>query len=96
MGRALTLSACPSGLRIGAGLFFKNIFVPWQDIEVTRGTFLRWQSATFRLGTPAINTLTVPAHVANSLAVSASHRWPEVSLSKENVAGAGEFGSSMH
>jgi hypothetical protein len=75
MGRTLTLSACPSGLRVGAGLFFKNIFVPWQGIEVTRGTFLGWQSAMFALVLP----LSKPSQFRRT--------WPMLSLLQHRTDG---------
>jgi hypothetical protein len=77
----LTLAVCPAGLRVGImrvfGPFCRDFFVPWEDIRVTRKTALFWPVAKLQFGSPAIGTLTIPAHIANKLARAAMGRWPE-------------------
>jgi hypothetical protein len=77
----LTLSVCPSGLRVGImrvfGPFCRDFFVPWEAFSVTRKTILFWPVAKLQFGSPGIGALTIPAHVANRLARAALGRWPE-------------------
>lgn len=77
----LTLSVCPSGLRVGVmrvfGPFCRDFFVPWQAISIARKNVSLWPVATLRFGSPSIGSLTIPAHVANRLARAAIGRWPE-------------------
>lgn len=85
----LTLSVCPSGLRVGMmrlfGPFCRDFFVPWEVISVTRKKNLFRSAAKLRLGRPAIGSLTIPAHVANRLARAAIGLWPETgSFPKES------------
>jgi hypothetical protein len=76
----LTISACPSGLRIGWRRLLDprlgNIFVPWNEISVTRyRPFLCSGPAAalrFREG-----SLAIPASVADQLRLSTSGTWPE-------------------
>ena len=77
----LTLSVCPSGLRVGImqvfGPFCRYFFVPWEAFSVTRKTVLFWPVAKLQFGSPGVGSLTIPAHVANRLARAALGRWPE-------------------
>jgi hypothetical protein len=77
----LTLSVCPSGLRVGImrvfGPFCRDFFVPWEDISIIRKSALFWPAAKLQFGSPAIGSLTIPAHVANRLARAAMGLWPE-------------------
>jgi hypothetical protein len=77
----LTLSVCPSGLRVGImrlfGPFCRDFFVPWEAVSVTRKSFLLWPSVKLQLGNPAVGSLNIPARVANRLARAAMGRWPE-------------------
>ena len=77
----LTLSVCPSGLRIGImrvfGPFCRDFFVPWESIAVIRKTILFLPCAELQFGNPAAGTLSIQAHVADRLARSAMGRWPE-------------------
>lgn len=77
----LALGVCPSGLRVGImrvfGPFCRDFFVPWEDIRVIRRTVLFWPAAKLEFGSPAIGSLTIPAHVANKLARAATGQWPE-------------------
>jgi hypothetical protein len=78
----LTLSVCPSGLRVGImrvfGPFCRDFFIPWDAASVTRKTVLFWPVAKLRFGSPGIGSLTISAHVANRLARAAMGRWPEI------------------
>jgi hypothetical protein len=77
----LTLSACPSGLRVGIvrifGPFCRDFFVPWEEMRVSRRNALFWPVAKLQFGSPAIGSLTIPAHVADRLARAATGSWPE-------------------
>jgi hypothetical protein len=80
----LTLSVCPSGLRVGImrvfGPFCRDFFVPWEAITINRKNGLFWPVAKLQFGSPAIGSLTIPAHVADRLARAATGRWPETGL----------------
>jgi hypothetical protein len=77
----LTLSVCPSGLRIEImrvfGPFCRDFFVPWQAISITRKHGLLSPAATLQFGSPGVGSLTIPAHVADRLARAALGLWPE-------------------
>jgi hypothetical protein len=78
----LTLSVCPSGLRVGImrvfGPFCRDFFVPWDAISVMRKNVLFWgPAAKLQFGNPEIGSLTISAPVANWLASAAMGRWPE-------------------
>lgn len=77
----LTLSVCPSGLRVGMfrlfGPFARDFFVPWSDIEVTRREWFLGRVAELTFGRPAAGMLTIGAGVADELASAAQTRWPE-------------------
>jgi hypothetical protein len=77
----LTLSVCPSGLRVGIfrpfGPFSRDFLVPWSDIEVTRREWLLGRVAELKFGTPPAGVLTIGADVADELARTAQARWPE-------------------
>jgi hypothetical protein len=81
MSGVLTLSICPSGLRVGImrvfGPFCRDFFVPWQDISITRKNVLLWTLAKLQFGSPSVGSLTIPAHVADRLARAGTERWPE-------------------
>jgi hypothetical protein len=81
MGGILTLSVCPSGLRVGMmrvfGPFCRDFFVPWEAINIIRKSVLFWPVAKLQFGSPAIGSLTIPAHVADRLARAAMRGWPE-------------------
>lgn len=81
MQSILTLSVCPSGLRVGIvrlfGPFSRDFFVPWEAIRITRKNFLLWPVAKLQFGSPAVGSLTISARVANRLARAAMGRWPE-------------------
>lgn len=77
----LTLSVCPSGLRVGMfrlfGPFSRDFLVPWSEIEVTRRDWFLGRVAELKFGTPAAGVLTIGADVADELARTAQTRWPE-------------------
>jgi hypothetical protein len=77
----LTLSVCPSGLRIGIlrifGLFWRDFLVPWECIAINRTTALFWPVVNLRFGDPVIGTLRISAETANALARAGEGRWPE-------------------
>ncbi|HEX4506192.1 MAG TPA: hypothetical protein VH722_10720 [Alphaproteobacteria bacterium] len=81
MNGALTISACPSGLRVGMlrvfGVFCRDFFVPWEEVFVdrTQSSWLMGPQARLTFG--STGTLTVLATVADQLALAASTRWPE-------------------
>jgi len=81
MSGVLTLSVCPSGLRVGMmrvfGPFCRDFLVPWQDMSVTRKDVLFRAAARLQFGLPSVGALTIPAHVADRLARAAMGRWPE-------------------
>jgi hypothetical protein len=77
----LKLSVCPSGLRVGImrifGPFCRDLFVPWNEITVTRGDRFFWKVAKLSFGHPSIGKLTVFADVADRMARAAGNHWPE-------------------
>jgi hypothetical protein len=87
----LTLSVCPSGLRVGMirlfGPFCRNFFVPWESICITRKTTLSWPVAELQFGNPVVGRLSVSAHVADRMARAAMGRWPEAGAFPEETRG---------
>jgi hypothetical protein len=84
MSNVLTLSVCPSGLRVairrGLALapFCRRFLVPWNELAVIRKTILfYWPVAELRFGSPVAGKLTIPARTANTLARASEGRWPE-------------------
>jgi hypothetical protein len=71
----LTLSACPSGLRVGMirafGVFARDFFVPWDDIAVSKKTWLFAEVAELSFGKPPVGTLTLLQSTAARLAAAA-------------------------
>jgi hypothetical protein len=86
----LTLSVCPSGLRVAVprifGPFSKPYFVPWGDIRVYRLT--QYYMPAARLDFAGKGELSVRAITANRLARVAGKNWPE--------AGPFPFESTAH
>jgi hypothetical protein len=94
MNGILSLSVCPSGLRVGImrifGPFCRDFFVPWDAISMTRKTSWSRPVADLQFGIPATGSLTIAAPVANRLANAALGRWPESgSLPEETRASIG-------
>jgi hypothetical protein len=87
----LTLSACPSGLRVGMlrlfGPFCRDFFVPWESIAATHETSLFSQGIKLHFGNPVIGTLRIPQDVADQLAFTASGRWPRTGSGPEETLG---------
>jgi hypothetical protein len=82
MSGILTLSVCPSGLRIGVlrivGPFCRDFLVPWERIAVARKTTVFSRVVVLRFGNPVVGTLRIAPHVADRLARAAASLWPEV------------------
>jgi hypothetical protein len=87
----LTVSACPSGLRVGMlrlfGPFCRDFFVPWESIVATRDISLLSRGIKLHFGNPAIGTLRIPQGVADQLAFTASGRWPRTGPGPEETRG---------
>jgi hypothetical protein len=76
----LTLSVCPSGLRIGMfrifGPFCRDFFVPWEEVFIDRSeSWLFGKRAKIIFG--SAGRLTVFASVVDRLARALPERWPE-------------------
>jgi hypothetical protein len=75
----LTLSPCPSGLRVGVMKFFgpftRDFLVPWRDIKVKRSRVFWLDVAELAFGPHG--KLTIAASVADRLAQAAGKNWPE-------------------
>jgi hypothetical protein len=80
-GGILTISTCPSGLRVGIlrlfGIFCRDFFVSWSEISVTRKAQFFLPVTKLQFGNPSIGRLTIAARVANRLGRSAPGKWPE-------------------
>jgi hypothetical protein len=76
----LTLSACPSGLRVGVprvmAPFCRPLFVPWEHLTIVRENTLLGPIAKLQFGNP-VSTIPISAYAANRLARAAGKRWPE-------------------
>ena len=86
----LTLSACPSGLRVGMlrifGPFCSNLFIPWTEIKAKRGQ-VSLTSVTLEFGSPVVGRLGVRVDVADRLARASAGGWSEPgSFPKETSA----------
>lgn len=79
MSGVLKIAVCPSGLRLGIvrifGVFSRDFFVPWQEIQVIRINRFLWKSVTLQFG--KFGALKIQVQLANKLAHSAQERWPE-------------------
>jgi hypothetical protein len=77
----LTLSVCPSGLRVGMmrafGPVCRDFFVPWERLAIVRENRLLGSIAKLQFGNPASGTLRISANTADRLARVAGGRWPE-------------------
>jgi len=84
MNGVLTLSACPSGLRVGMlrifGVFCRDFFVPWEEVFVNRTESFWLMGPQAKLTFGSTGTLTVLAAVADQLALVVPGRWPEAQL----------------
>ena len=81
LDHVLTLSVCPSGLRVGIlpvfGPFCRDFLVPWQSITLARRPILFGTLVELRFGAPVIGRLGVREGTAARLAEAAGSRWPE-------------------
>lgn len=81
MNRILSISVCPSGLRIGMmrmfGVWCRKFFVPWEEIRVDRKNGFFGQSARLQFGFPSRGTLSIPSYIADRLARASLGHWPE-------------------
>ena len=81
MRSILSLSVCPSGLRVGImrifGIFSRDFFVPWDEVAVSRKDRLFWKAAKLSFGKQGSGNLTIPSEVADHMARVAGSRWPE-------------------
>lgn len=81
MTRMLSLSVCPSGLRVGMfrlfGPFCRDFFVPWNRLTVERKTYLLWPVARLRFGDSIVETLSISGNIADRLARASQGNWPE-------------------
>ena len=76
MGGILRLEVCQDGLRVGVISIwslllpmYRDFFVPWQEISVTRKHWMIWPIAKIQFGRlEPVGPLTVAAHPANRLA----------------------------
>lgn len=74
-----TAGVYPDGLYVSTeplfGLFkYRGVFVPWEDLFVSRKWSIFGQSVELQFGSM---NLIVPEYAANKLANVAKHRWPE-------------------
>ena len=85
MRGVLTLSVCPSGLRVSIMRLFapsaRNFFVPWDALGVTREDTMFGQTARLEFGHPSIGYLALAGRSADKLARAAAGRWPEAGSS---------------
>jgi hypothetical protein len=92
MRGVLTLSVCPSGLRVGMMRAFaplcRDFFVPWERLAIVRENRLLGPIAKLQFGNPVSATLRIPAHTADRLARAAGKRWPEAGPFPEDKRGA--------
>jgi hypothetical protein len=59
------------------GPFCRDLFVPWEEMAVTRKDRFFWKSATLQFGNPIAGKLSIESHVADRLAQASRGRWPE-------------------
>lgn len=80
MRSVLTLSVCPSGLRVGISRFLapfaRDFLVPWDKISATRKRALFMQLISLQFG--QTGNLTISEDMANKLAAAAGRHWPAV------------------
>jgi len=81
MRSLLTLSVCPSGLRVGMfrlfGVFCRDFFVPWEEVSISRReSWLLGSRAKIIFG--STGSLTLTSNVADRLARATPERWPEI------------------
>jgi hypothetical protein len=81
MKGVLTLSVCPSGLRVGMPRFLapfsRDFLVPWDQISATSRRVLFMQVVKLQFG--RAGSLTVTTDLAAKLATAAAGNWPKKS-----------------
>jgi hypothetical protein len=96
MSGILTISVCPSGLRIGIwrifGPFCRDFFVPWSQLRVIRRNRILWQIAELNFGNPRAGRLKIEGYMANRLARTAAGHWPEMGAFAPESVGQAFFG----
>jgi hypothetical protein len=82
MSAILSVAVCPNGLRLSMvrlfGPFCRSLFIPWDEITVSRRASGLWPTAKLQFGSPAQGSLRLSGYLANRLARTAAQRWPEV------------------
>lgn len=93
MSGILTLSPCPSGLRVRInklfGPFSRDFLVPWNVLSVSRKKILIWKYAELSFGSARFK-LRISDLLVDQLHKSAPQNWPEPGL-PEPVTGARLF-----
>lgn len=78
MRNILRIGVCPSGLRIGIlrifGVFCRDFFVPWRDIDVAKKDWFLWTMTELRFGKPGVGRLLIYAPTAERLATAVPGR----------------------
>jgi hypothetical protein len=81
MRSVLTLSVCPTGLRVGImrlfGPFCRDFLVPWESIAVVRKKTLFGPVTELQFGKPVIGRLRIQTQAADRIAGAAAGCWPE-------------------
>jgi hypothetical protein len=76
----LTLTVCPSGLRVGVwrlfGPFCRPFLVPWNEVSVAATKTFFMKATELRFGSPEAGRLVVRESLAQKLAQAAGSRWP--------------------
>ncbi|HEX5184883.1 MAG TPA: hypothetical protein VFW19_17225 [Allosphingosinicella sp.] len=74
MSATLTLSACPSGLRVGIwrpfGPFCRPFLVPWHEIDAERSSSFFAPATKLHFGRPEVGTLKIDARIWRRLAAA--------------------------
>jgi hypothetical protein len=90
MRSILNLSVCPSGLRIGImrifGIFCRDFFVPWNEIDVARKDRFFWKVAKLSFGKRVVGNLSISSEVADRIARAAGSLWPEAGSFAEETS----------
>ena len=83
-GNCLTLGASPEGLFLAVLFLFRAahppLFIPWNQITVTRTRILFFNRVRFQLGRERPIPLSIHALLAARLKVAAGNGWPVESL----------------
>ncbi len=81
MNGVLTVSVCPSGLRLGVlrvfGPFAKSFLVPWSQLSVMEELSM-FPGVRVQFGDPELGSLVIDSLLAAQLAGAAGANWPNV------------------